>query len=511
VLIDPTRTTARVPVAGSAKTLDPHAVFLTPVPADERLAVTVRLKPQTPIPDGYAGESRDAFEREHGARPADIERVTSFAKQYGLEVSSVDSAARSIALSGSAAQMESAFGVELGRYHDAAQTYRGRSGEITVPAAIGDSIEGVFGLDDRTASKSHLVAQPAASATHVFTPPELAKAYDFPKGDGTGEHVGVISLGGRYDDRTQAAYLQQLGVAHVPFHVVNVDGGATEPSDPGPTGENMLDTETIGSLVPNADKTIYIAPNTDRGFIDAVATALHDAHHNTALSISWGAPEEAYTPQAIAAFNSLFKEAKAMGVNVFAAAGDNGATDGISDGGLHTDFPSSSPSVIAAGGTKLATNADGSIKRETVWNELRSHQGATGGGISAANPRPPDQHALPIDGRGTPDISADADPKTGIAVLVPMGERGRAALESVGGTSAVAPFYAALDARLEQNLGAPIGDLQKAIYAAPADDFHDITVGNNGGYAAAPGWDAASGRGSVDGTKLLETLEHEHR
>jgi kumamolisin len=510
VLIEPTRTTARVPVTGSAKTLDPHATFLTPVPADERLAVTVRLKPQTPIPDGYAGESRDTFEREHGARPDDIARITSFAKQYGLEVSSVDSAARSIALSGSAAQMESAFGVELGRYHDAAQTYRGRSGEITVPAEVGDSIEGVFGLDDRTASKSHMVAQPAASATHVFTPPELAKAYDFPAGDGSGEHVGVISLGGRYDDRAQAAYLKQLGVPHVPFHVVNVDGGATEPSDPGPTGENMLDTETIGSLVPNADKTIYIAPNTDRGFIDAVATALHDAHHNTALSISWGAPEEAYTPQAIAAFNSLFKEAKAMGVNVFAAAGDNGATDGIPDGSLHTDFPSSSPSVIAAGGTKLTTNADGSIKRESVWNELRSHQGATGGGISEANPRPPDQHGLPIDGRGTPDISADADPKTGIAVLVPLGDRGRAALESVGGTSAVAPFYAALDARLEQNLGAPLGDFHKALYDAPAADFHDITVGNNGGYAAKPGWDAASGLGSVDGEKLLETLEQRH-
>jgi len=511
VFIDPTRTTARVPVAGSEKKLDPHATFLTPVPDDERVAVTVRLKPQTPIPDGYAGESRDAFEREHGARPADIARVTSFAKQYGLEVSAVDSAARSIALSGSAAQMESAFGVELGRYHDAAQTYRGRSGAITVPAEVGDAIEGVFGLDDRATSKPHsVVADPHANAAG-YTPLDVAKAYDFPAGDGTGEHVGVISLGGRYDDGVQKAYLTSLGVPHVPFHVVNVDGGAQRPADPGPTGENTLDAEMIGALVPNADKTIYIAPNTDRGFIDAVATALHDAHHNTALSISWGAPEEAYTPQTIAAFNSLFKEAKAMGVNVFAAAGDNGATDGIPDGRLHTDFPSSSPSVIAAGGTKLVTNADGSIKRETVWNELRSHQGATGGGISEANPRPPDQHALPIDGRGTPDISADADPTTGIAVLVPLGERGRAALESVGGTSAVAPFYAALDARLEQNLGKPLGDLQSAIYAAPASDFHDITVGNNGGYAAAPGWDAASGRGSVDGTKLLETLEHDAR
>ena len=91
---------------------------------------------------------------------------------------------------------------------------------------VGAAIEGGFGLDDRAASRSHMIAAPAASAAQVYTPTELAKAYDFPHGDGTGEHVGVISLGGRYDDRTQAAYLQQLGVPHVPFHVVNVDGGA---------------------------------------------------------------------------------------------------------------------------------------------------------------------------------------------------------------------------------------------------------------------------------------------
>jgi kumamolisin len=269
----------------------------------------------------------------------------------------------------------------------------------------------------------------------------------------------------------------------------------------------MLDTEMIGSLVPNADKTIYIAPNTDRGFLDALSKAIHDEHHNTAVSISWGAPEEVYTPQAIRAFNETFKEARAMGVNVFTAAGDNGATDGLGDGGLHVDFPSSSPSVIASGGTKLTTNDDGSIKRETVWNELRHHQGATGGGISAINPKPPAQHGLHIDGRGVPDIAGDADPNTGVRVMLPIGETGRVGLTAIGGTSAVAPLYAALDARLEQNLGHPVGDLQKAIYAAPAKDFHDVTVGNNGGYKAGPGWDPATGRGSVNGTALLATLE----
>jgi kumamolisin len=370
---------------------------------------------------------------------------------------------------------------------------------------LGEAVTSVTGLDDGTISAPHRVTAELTAATPGYTPLDVARAYHFPAGDGAGEHIGVISLGGRYDDRVEAAYQKAMGVAHVPFNVTQVDGGAERPDDPGPTGENMLDAEMIGTLVPKADKTIYIAPNTDRGFLDAISTALHDKHHNDALSISWGGPEERFAPQAVRAFNELFKEARAMGVSVFSAAGDNGATDGVPDDGLHVDSPSSSPGVIANGGTKLTTAADGSIAKETVWNELRHKQGATGGGISAINGKPPVQAELPISGRGVPDIAGDADPTTGFRMLVPLGE-GKAALELVGGTSAVAPLYASLAARLEQNLGHPIGDLQQAIYSAPADAFHDVTAGNNGGYKAEHGWDAATGRGSVDGGKLLAYL-----
>jgi len=495
----------RVVITGSEKPADPRATLVDAVDPNERIAVTVRLRPDQPIPDGYAGQSRAEFETAHSARPADVAGVDAFAHDYGLDVERTSPAERTMTLAGTAAQMRAAFGVELGRYRTAAETHLGNAGAVSVPQSLGPAITSVTGFDDGTASTSHRVTAQATAASPGYTPLDVARAYDFPAGDGTGEHVGVISLGGRYDDRVQAAYQKALGVAHVPFTVVNVDGGAEGPTDAGPTGENMLDAEMIGALVPAADKTMYIAPNTDRGFLDAISTALHDTHHNDALSISWGGPEERFTPQAVRAFNELFKEARAMGVSVFSAAGDNGATDGIPDGGLHVDFPSSSPSVVANGGTKLITAADGSIAKETVWNELRHKQGATGGGISEINPKPPAQAKLPISGRGVPDIAGNADPTTGFRMLVPLGD-GKAGLELVGGTSAVAPLYASLAARLEQNLGHPIGDLQKAIYAAPADAFHDVTVGNNGGYKAQPGWDAATGRGSVDGGALLAYL-----
>ncbi len=503
--IEPARSN-RVVIPGSEKLADPRAAIVASVDPNEPIAVTVRLRPDQPIPDQYTGQPRADFEREHAARPADIAGVDTFAHEYGLAVADVDTVARTMTLSGTAQQMHAAFGAELAQYRSADQTYRGRTGPISVPDTIAAAVTSVTGLDGGSVSVSHRVTAEATPATPGYTPLDVARAYHFPAGDGTGEHVGVISLGGRYDDRVQAAYLKSVGVPHSAFNVVKVDGGATEPSDPGPTGENMLDTEMIGSLVPNADKTIYIAPNTDRGFLDAISTALHDKqHHNDAISISWGGPEERFTPQAVRAFNDLFKEARAMGVNVFSAAGDNGATDGIPDGDLHVDFPSSSPGVIANGGTKLTTAADGSIAKETVWNELRNKQGATGGGISAINPKPPAQTQLPIGGRGVPDIAGDADPTTGFRMLVPLGET-KAGLELVGGTSAVAPLYAALAARLEQNLGRPLGDLEQAIYAAPADAFHDVTTGNNGGYKAQTGWDAATGRGSVDGTALLAYL-----
>ncbi|MFN2460686.1 MAG: protease pro-enzyme activation domain-containing protein [Candidatus Velthaea sp.] len=497
----------RVVVAGSDKPLDAQARVVAPVDAGQHIDVTVRLRPQHPIPDGYAGQSRDDFEHEHAARPADIAGVGAFAREYGLRIDGIDAAARAVKLSGSAAQMHAAFGVDLAQMRTAGETYRGRAGAITVPASLAGAVTGVFGFEDRAASRPHIVtADPHAASAHGYTALDVAKAYNFPQADGAGEHVAVISLGGHYDDAAQRLYTKSLGVPHVPFHVVKIDGGADAPGDPGPTGENTLDAEIIGALVPNADKTMYVAPNTDRGFLDAIATALHDGHHNTAISISWGGPEERFSAPARAAFNELFKEAKAMGVSVFTAAGDSGASDGVRDGRAHVDFPASSPSVISAGGTKLTTHTNGSIQTETVWNELRNHAGATGGGVSRINPKPAVQRSLPIAGRGVPDVAGDADPRTGYAIVAPAAH-GKFNVALVGGTSAVAPLYAALAARLEQRLGHPIGDLQKALYAAPAAAFHDVTRGNNGGYAAAPGWDAATGRGSIDGETLLRSLE----
>jgi kumamolisin len=148
-----------------------------------------------------------------------------------------------------------------------------------------------------------------------------------------------------------------------------------------------------------------------------------------------------------------------------------------------------------------------------VWNETAAKEGATGGGISAVFPLPtyqklagvPKLSTTKFAGRGVPDVAGNADPATGYNILVD-GQN-----EVVGGTSAVAPLWAALVALLNQKLGSNLGFLNPKLYALGISVFHDITSGNNddgklGFYTAAKGWDACSGLGSPNAAALLSAL-----
>jgi kumamolisin len=226
------------------------------------------------------------------------------------------------------------------------------------------------------------------------------------------------------------------------------------------------------------------------------------------ISTSWGAPESNWTEQALQQLDQEFQDAAALGVTITVAVGDDGSSDGVDDGLAHVDFPGSSPNVLACGGTRL--NSDGTtISSEVVWNE--PGDGATGGGVSEEFPLPDYQQNAGVPpsanpsknvGRGVPDVAANADPETGYSVRVDGQD------EVIGGTSAVAPLWAGLIARLNQGLGKPVGFLNTILYDLPpsAGVFRDITSGNNGAYTAGPGWDACSGLGVADGTKLLEAL-----
>ncbi|SDR43862.1 S53 family peptidase [Paraburkholderia tuberum] len=458
--------------------------------------------------------SREALAQDYGAAPDDIAKVRAFAAAHGLTVAREDPAARSVLLSGTVAQFQSAFEVKLELYrHHAAGEFRGRTGTISVPDDLHGVVEAVLGLDNRPQARPHFRIRPpfapARAGQTSYSPPQLASLYQFPQGDGGGQCVGIIELGGGYNTSDLKTYFSSLGVSEPTVTPVGVDQAGNEPSgDPnGPDGEVTLDIEIVGAIVPGAAIAVYFTQNSDAGFIDAVSRAVHDTTNKpSVISISWGAPESVWTGQSMQALNSVLQSAAALGVTICAASGDSGSSDG-SSGGDAVDFPASSPYVLACGGTHLSSSGS-AITREVVWND-GEQGGASGGGVSRAFPVPAWQQGLsvtatggggqPLGGRGVPDVAGDASPLTGYDVLVDGMQT------VVGGTSAVAPLWAALIARINAAKGQPAGFVNAKLYKAPGV-CNDITQGNNGSFAASKGWDACTGLGSPNGGKVAGAL-----
>src|SRR3989442_1241969 len=462
---------------------------------------------------------REEFAQQHGADPDDIAKIRAFASEHGLQVKSTEPARRSVVLSGTVEAFRRAFDVELNRYrHPDGRTYRGRTGPVRIPSDLVGIIEGVFGLDDRPQATPHFRrhkgrtkgAQPRAVG-QSYDPPQVGQAYDFPAGlDGSGQCIGIIELGGGYRDSDLVQFFGNFGIAKPNVTAISVDGGSNAPTgDPGSADREVaLDIEIAGAVAPGAQIAVYFAPNTDQGFLDALTTAIHDNKLNpSVISISWGGPESTWTQQAMHAFDAACQDAATMGVTIFAASGDNGATDGDPNGQLTVDFPASSPFVTGCGGTKIITSGS-KITHEEDWNELSQREGATRCGGSRvfplpAWPRTANVPAAPngFAGRGVPDVAGDADPTTGYNVLVD-GQQ-----EVVAGTSAVAPLWAGLFALINQSLGHAVGYLNPLLYTNNVSGaLNDITSGATDGYQAGPGWDPCTGLGSPDGTKLLISL-----
>ena len=463
--------------------------------------------------------SRTDFENAHGADPADLNQIKKFAQEYGLTIreTGTELARRTVMLSGTVSNLQKAFNVELKEYSHPKGNFRGRVGAISVPADYAEIITGVFGLDNRPQAEPHFRRlpqpdkhkhkTPASTASH--DPNEVAQLYDYPAADGTGQCIGLIELGGGFQLDDLSNYFGSLKIAPPQVISVSVDGGSNSPTTPDSAdGEVMLDIEVAGAIAPAAKIVVYFAPNTDQGFLDAITTAVHDsANQPSAISISWGSAESNWTSQAMTNFDDAFQAAAAMGVTVCVASGDNGSSDGVNDGNNHVDFPASSSFALGCGGTTLQTSNQ-QIVNETVWND-QPNGGATGGGVSNVFPLPTWQDGFGVPapivqggGRGVPDVSGDADPNTGYNILVD----GESAV--FGGTSAVAPLWAGLVARINQKMGKPIGFLNPLIYAqaVEASGFHDITQGNNGAFKAAQGWDPCTGLGSPDGVPLEAAL-----
>jgi kumamolisin len=498
-------------------------------PVDEQQPVTVTVYLRDPASgataDASAGTERLSHEQWveiHGADPSDVEKVREFAGEHDLTVEDPgpdDRARRRMRLTGRLGALIEAFGVrDIATFrHPDGSSYRGRRGKLTVPSELAPIIVGVFGIDDRPQAKPHMRSAPA-EAPAGRTPIEISEIYHFPQQadgkelDGEGETVAIIELEGGYETADLATYFDRLKVGMPKVSEVSVDGATNSPGVPA-DGEVMLDIEVVGALVPKATILVYFASNSgDQGFIDAVSQAVHDSQNKPGVvSISWGGPEDGWSEQGRNQMETVLGEAAELGVTVTVAAGDGGSTDGVTEEQenplhQHVDFPASAPHALACGGTSLVSQGD-AIVDEVVWNNGPG-AGATGGGVSIEFPLPEyqqgevseDNYDTKQPGRGVPDVAGDADPNTGYLTRV------HGKYEPVGGTSAVAPLWAALITRINQARGKSCGFLQPQLYALPAGVLNDITEGNNGVYEAHEGWDACTGLGTPNGEKLLAAL-----
>lgn len=485
------------------------------VPAGSPVEATVVLRRRAALPDSAVLSTSAELGERHGADPADVELVTRTLTDLGVEVTAVDAASRRLRIAGPAGVLAEAFGTSLaqGSTPDATGApvaHRLRTGGLSVPAVLDGVVTAVLGLDDRPQARARFRVATAAAAAAGYTPVELGRVYAFPAGsDGSGQTVAIVELGGGFAQSELDTYFRGLGITGPTVTAVGVDGGANVAGqDPqGADGEVLLDIEVAGALAPGADLVVYFAPNTDAGFLDAVAQAAHATPAPAAISISWGGAEDTWTGQARTAFDDALADAAALGVTVTVAAGDDGSRDGATDETPRVDFPASSPYALACGGTRLdADAATGVVTSEVVWNN-GTGRGATGGGVSTVFPLPSWQGSAGVPagpggkpGRGVPDVSAVADPQTGYRIRVDGQDL------VIGGTSAVAPLWAALVARLVQAGGRRLGLLQPKLYGAAGAGFRDITVGNNGAYQAGAGWDACTGLGVPVGTALGAVL-----
>jgi kumamolisin len=473
--------------------------------------------------------SRTEIAKKYGARAEDLDAIEQFAQRHNLVVSHRSAAQRTLVLTGKLGDVLNAFHADVHMFHHASGTYRGRQGEIYIPRQFEKVITGILGFDTRPKLKSphrqRTVDADGPGGNNGVVATEFAKRYNYPttykgtKLDGSGQCIGIIELGGGFNNSDLQIYFQETGIDLPNVAAVSVDHAGNKPTKHGAAdGEVMLDIEVAGAVAPKANIAVYFAPNMGSGFFDAINAAVHDTERNpSVISISWGGPEDPGDQQAAQAFHEVFIEAAALGITICVASGDHGTADlpGFRwDGKIHVDHPAVDDFVLSCGGTQI--NAQGN---DVVWNDGRPfdndpHGGgwASGGGVSETVARPDYQKTAGIPasiatgkrGRGVPDIAMSA---TNYFTRV-QGMEGAS-----GGTSAVAPLMASLLALLNQAKKKRVGFLNPFLYANVSKGIvKDVTVGTNAiantvkGYKAGVGWDCCTGLGTPDGTAILNNL-----
>jgi hypothetical protein len=543
----------RVELGGQTVPLIQRAHFLQAANPDQTLNLSISLHPRdaagltsllhaiyTPGSAEYHHYLTPAeFQQQFAPTSDQVQQVSAFLQSQHVSVGTIAPNNLLIDATASVASAQQAFQVQINNYQFDNHTFYANAQAPTIPATLQALIVSIGGLDNSVQYQPLSLEQGARTAdASGYGPAELSQAYDttpFASVSIQGENqtVALFELDG-YQQSDIQQYFQNynLGTPNVSNVLVDSAKGAAGAG----AIEVELDIEVVGAMAPHANQLVYEGPNTTQGLNDTYNRIVTD-NKAQVLSTSWGLCESSTGNAELQTLDTIFQQAAAQGIAIYAAAGDSGAYD-CDNTALGVDSPADDPYVTGVGGTNLQLGANNSYGSETVWSNAgdtqRGPEGAGGGGgisdtftqpawqlgtgvISSYSSGQPCNASAGQYCRQVPDVSADADPASGYAVYCTVTNAGCSSSGwiTVGGTSAAAPFWAGSTALINEYLQSQgisrIGSANAALYVLfngqetqPA--FHDVTAGTNLYYPATTGYDMASGIGSPDVNNLAQDL-----
>ncbi|HLJ65727.1 MAG TPA: S53 family peptidase, partial [Chloroflexota bacterium] len=511
------------------------------LPAERRLGLTLSFRgrntaallrylhaiydPRSPLFHHFL--TPEQFAARYAPTPPQRQQVSAWLVRQGFQVVTRYRNGLGLTVRGSVGAAERAFSTMLALYRRGSSTFYANASALRMPVSILNVVQAVAGVDDAGTMRPALLRRPAAvsprglrphQAFSGYSPADFWDMYDFRplyqnQLDGTGKTLALVEFG-NYNDANIRAFDAGWKVGSPTQRILINDGSSTGAPIDNTEGEVELDIE-VGHEISSARVNVYIVSNHTRNWVPLLSQIASD--NPEVVSASYGLPESEWAPSLVWAVDALLREMAAQGESVFMASGDAGAFAAADASHpnpkqkqlLVVQYPTSDPWITSVGGTSLFQDSNGSYGSEQVWSSTSDSSGS-GGGLSRFFPQPDWQQGPGVTNqysngaRQIPDVSADADPGTGYSVYS-VDNNGNAGWQVYGGTSAAAPLWAAFATIADQALGVRLGFFNPLLYAlgqvgdrlqfAP---FHDVTQGNNLYYPATPGWDFATGWGSLD-------------
>jgi len=556
--------------------------------ADLQQLLAAQQNPSSPLYHQWL--TPDTFATRFGMADEDIAAAETWLQSQGFHIESTARSRDRITFSGTAAQVQSAFGTDLRYYQVDGEQHFAPAADLTLPNELASVTAAVLHLSNfRPKPSIKVQTRPNPDYTslstqaHYLGPKDIVIMYDlnpfFQNGiSGGGQSLAIV--GQSYVNTLQGSAISQFGSvmgAGGAITPVLVPGSGPEAISSGDESESELDLEYSSGIASNANIFfVYVGASQNYDIFDALGFAI-DQDIAPVISISYGVCESLMSATDMDEGNALFEQASAQGQTLVAASGDNGSTEcavftnaGLTltqQQALSVSYPASSPYVTAVGGTQMAagtftagssqywgsaTQYDtiGSLLSyvpEVAWNEDSTSLGiaAGGGGASSHFARPTWQSGVPGIPSGSsrllPDVALQASIESPGFLMCSddlsfIGAEGQTSscgdglvgsnnkYTIAGGTSFAAPIFAGLITILNQaEHTTGQGNINPILYSLAsnpksyASAFHDITSGSiacvagisgcgapgESGYAATPGYDEATGLGSVDFNNLV--------